>query len=194
MANPVAAARAKIAALRAEIIELERFLAMYEKLSAVPYEEKPRLGSAKDETAASCGSVGNETPLPVDKSVADRDSYTQPRESRRRAAGAPKPAEIATLMERIIRDVGRPMTRGEIVSALEARDMMIPYEDKPRYVGTIAWRHKGLFENIEGRGYWLRGEPVPTPSIDDAPPVWRRDPSDEIPEFDPHDPKPGLFG
>jgi hypothetical protein len=45
----------------------------------------------------------------------------------------------------------------------------IPFEDKGRYVGTIAWRHKGTFVNVEGRGYWLRGEPIPpalpTPSV-----------------------------
>ena len=42
----------------------------------------------------------------------------------------------------------------------EARDVEIPATDKARYVGTIMWRNKSKFLNIEGRGYWLRGEPV----------------------------------
>jgi hypothetical protein len=71
-------------------------------------------------------------------------------------------------MERLIRETGRPMTRGEIVSAFERRDVDIPAKDKARYLGTIAWRHKGTFVNIEGRGYWLKDslyriQAIPTP-------------------------------
>ncbi len=47
------------------------------------------------------------------------------------------------------------MSRGEIVDAFDRRDIEIPAKDKARYVGTIAWRNKGVFVNIEGRGYWL---------------------------------------
>lgn len=53
------------------------------------------------------------------------------------------------------------MSRGEIVDALERRDVEIPAQDKARYIGTLAWRNKGTFVNIEGRGYWLRDAGVP---------------------------------
>lgn len=89
----------------------------------------------------------------------------------------PPPKEIAELMERVIRERGEPMSRGEIVEALERRDVEIPAQDKARYVGTLAWRKKGTFMNIEGRGYWLRnagipklsGDPIDTPNYHSLP-------------------------
>ena len=58
----------------------------------------------------------------------------------------------------MIRDAGHPLTRGEIAERFALRDVALPGEDKPRYIGTIMWRNKAKFINIEGRGYWLRGE------------------------------------
>ncbi len=69
------------------------------------------------------------------------------------------------LVERIMRESGHPLTRGDIVEMLSARDVEMPGQDKARYVGTIMWRNKAKFVNIEGRGYWLRGQPVPPPMI-----------------------------
>lgn len=144
MPTPADIARKKILDLRLQISELERFLEIYERLLAD--------GSAIDGgnlSPLSTDAEGNETPqMPVEKG------------RRKRGSGA-RPDQMADLMERIIREVGRPMTRGEIVVALEKRDVLIPYEDKPRYLGTIAWRNKGRFLNVEGRGYWLRDEPIP---------------------------------
>jgi hypothetical protein len=68
------------------------------------------------------------------------------------------------MTERLIREAGHPLTRGEIVKAFEARDVEIPAKDPARYLGTIAWRHKGMFKNVEGLGYWLKGEPMPSGS------------------------------
>jgi hypothetical protein len=93
---------------------------------------------------------------------------------RQRTRGA-RPDEIAMIMERVIRERGEPLTRGQIVEVLEARDVVIPAVDKSRYIGTLAWRHKSTFMNIDGRGYWLRdagmpplnGSPVDNPFDDD---------------------------
>lgn len=79
--------------------------------------------------------------------------------------GGLTPKEIVELVSRILRESGQPLTRGEIVTRLILRDVDLPGEDKARYVGTIMWRHKSKFVNIEGRGYWLRGQPVPPPMI-----------------------------
>jgi hypothetical protein len=143
-------AREKIKALKAQLIELEQFLLVHDRLvgasnaasSAVLAPSDPR--SQKDE-----GNITPQIKIPI--SVDNRKV--------RRRVG--RPGDVAEHMERIIRDVGRPMTRGEIVAAFEARDIPIPFEDKARYVGTIAWRHKGTFVNIEGEGYWLRDGPPP---------------------------------
>ena len=71
------------------------------------------------------------------------------------------PAEIADRIVEIIRDVGRPMSRGEIVLEFERRGVGIPYDDKARYIGTVAWRNQDVIENIKGQGYWLRGVAQP---------------------------------
>ena len=57
------------------------------------------------------------------------------------------------------------MTRGELVEALARRDVHIPAQDKPRYIGTLIWRNKSKFVNIEGRGYWLRGQIAPNDEL-----------------------------
>jgi hypothetical protein len=142
MPNAIDNARKRLAALRNQVAELERFIQMYEEL-------KEGADADKSDTHASRLSgalIGNK---PVDNFPHDR----------RRKRG--RPAEIVTIIERIIREAGRPLTRGEIVEALERRDVHIPAEDKQRYVGTIAWRHKSVFGNVGGLGYWLTGEPLP---------------------------------
>lgn len=137
-------ARARIEALKAEINELERFLVVLERITA-PEGEAMAVGD-KFELSRDLFSKGNIThQKPVDNSVSRQ----------RRIRNKMRPNHVADLMQRIIREVGRPMTRGELVEAFERRDVQIPFADKGRYIGTIAWRHKGMFRNIEGRGYWL---------------------------------------
>lgn len=72
-----------------------------------------------------------------------------------------RPGDFASIVEGILRQEGRPMTRGELATAVEAAGHTIPSVDKARYLGTILWRHDRKFENIENRGYWLRGEKIP---------------------------------
>ena len=57
-----------------------------------------------------------------------------------------------------------PMTRGEIAVEIERRGTVLPGNDrseKAKYVGTILWRNSEIFQNLEGKGYWLAGEPFP---------------------------------
>lgn len=142
MPNAIDNARKRLAALRNQVSELERFVQMYEEL-------KEGTDADKSDTYAGRLSgtlIGNK---PV-------DNFTR---ERRRKRG--RPAEIVAIIQGIIREAGRPLTRGEIVEALEQRDVHIPAEDKQRYIGTIAWRHKSVFGNVGGLGYWLTGEPLP---------------------------------
>jgi hypothetical protein len=74
------------------------------------------------------------------------------------------PVQLAVLAKGAIKDAQHPLTRYELVSALEERGVIVPGETKEmkgRYVGTIMWRNSDDFENIEGRGYWLKGAPAP---------------------------------
>jgi hypothetical protein len=148
MAEPIENARKRLTEIEAEAERIRQFLAMYERFS-----EENRLGSA-DLPAAN-----SKENYPQDSSAVDIGNN-----SRRGGREGPLPRELVAMMERLIREVGRPMTRGEIVAALNRREVEIPAKDQQRYIGTLAWRHKGTFVNIEGRGYWLRREPVPAPS------------------------------
>jgi hypothetical protein len=138
MSTPIENARKRLAALRVEAAEIERFIAMYERFDDknVSWAQPSNVGNSEE--------THPQKSKPVDNLGRD----------------GPRPTEIAEMMERLIREVGRPMTRGEIVSAFAARDFEIPGTDKGRYLGTIAWRNKGKFVNIEGRGYWVRSLPL----------------------------------
>lgn len=114
--------------LTRELEEINRFLAMYEQFSD---RTKPETG---------------DTPS------------TQVRSRRATHKGRKKklgPADFVEVMERIIRDEGRPMQRAELAEAIERRGLNIPSKDKPRYLGTILWRNNKVFVNIVGKGYFL---------------------------------------
>jgi hypothetical protein len=69
----------------------------------------------------------------------------------------------------VIRAAGRPLTRSDLVKGLEERGLTLDSKDKPRYVGTILWRLRDQFENLEGHGYWLKGEPYAPANYPDQP-------------------------
>jgi hypothetical protein len=71
------------------------------------------------------------------------------------------PREIASAVRDVLLDAKRPMRRGEIVSALEARGVPLGGKDKNKNVGTIIWRHPQQFISLERLGYWLRDVPLP---------------------------------
>lgn len=83
----------------------------------------------------------------------------------RRRRGAVRPSDVADAAERILAAAGRPMARGELAEALTAAGIELAGEDKPRYLGTILWRHRDRFENIEGEGYWLRHKSPPNDAL-----------------------------
>ena len=151
MSKAIENARKRLANLRKEAQEIEHFIKMYEQ-----FEDGVEQMNAV--TSSELGGKVSRIDLPVD------NFSGKPRRT------GSKPDEIAQTMERVIREVGQPMTRGEIVAALERREMEIPALDKQRYVGTLAWRHKGTFLNVQGRGYWLRNEPMPPPPKAPPPP------------------------
>jgi hypothetical protein len=161
MPSPLENAEKRLEELRQEIARVERFIRDYHEFS----------GSAKRDQSDSSvvppgfDRDGNVSPQ---KDIRPVDKW---RPDRRRV----RPDEIAQMVERLIRDVGSPMTRGQIVEALALRDVDLPAADKARYIGTIIWRHKSIFVNLKGRGYWLRdARPVETGFGDD-------DSADELP-------------
>jgi hypothetical protein len=88
------------------------------------------------------------------------DSAEPPKShGRKRTPGTAKPSDVGPMARRILLDNGKPMTRSELLKALEERDVVLAGEDKAKYLGTILWRMKEAFINLEGFGYWPKDKP-----------------------------------
>ncbi|EFL90224.1 hypothetical protein [Ahrensia sp. R2A130] len=92
-----------------------------------------------------------------DTLIAEGDAVSTPRYSQEHSGNQMRrrnnPKRVADVAARVIRGFGGPVQRGDLVEAIEATGLEIFSDDKPRYVGTILWRNKERFVNIEGRGY-----------------------------------------
>jgi hypothetical protein len=124
--------------LEAELSEVETFLSLYPKFSAIAVDDAPPIDSKR-----------------VDATPAAQSSEP-PNLDRRRG----NPDQIASLVEKILISHNRPMTRGEIADEIERMGVRLPAQDKAKYVGTILWRKRALFKNHEGKGYWIKGLPI----------------------------------
>lgn len=126
-------ARKKAAELEREAKELRQFIATYEALS----------GEKSGENAAS---IADTQPDHAD------NSGPQVADSPPRKRGD-KPSRIVSAAISAVTERGEPMTRSQLVKALENEGLVIGGTDKNKNMGTILWRSK-KFENVEGKGYW----------------------------------------
>jgi hypothetical protein len=122
--------------LEDELAEIELFLMLYERFSNGTEPEPDDARSESDRVEPTRGE-------PAD--------FPRPRGN---------PDIIASMAEAVLKDVGRPMTRGELAREIEKRGTKLPAGDKAKYVGTILWRKNDRFANV-GHGYWLKGLKVP---------------------------------
>jgi hypothetical protein len=137
MSSAIENAKRRLDELTKEIEEIQLFIALHERYATLSTGPNPD------------AEVSSEMPVG--------------RKQRRSRGEGLTPKGIVELVERLIREAGKPLTRGDIIDALEARQVDLPGQDKPRYIGTIMWRNKSKFQQIEGLGYWLRGLPWPLP-------------------------------
>jgi hypothetical protein len=125
--------------LQRRLAEIEQFLRLYREFSGADQADRPAVNSADKST----------------RSVANEPTHRPFRRG---------PKAVVEVSAAILQDLGHPLTRGELVAELEERRVGLVGKDKEsraRYVGTILWRNRKLFENIEGKGYWLRDVPIP---------------------------------
>lgn len=52
-----------------------------------------------------------------------------------------------------------PLSRAELLQAMEAAGVTVGGKDPAATLGTAMWRDR-RFENIKGRGYWIAGRPL----------------------------------
>jgi hypothetical protein len=123
--------------LQSELAEIDQFLDTYRRLSS--------------ENKSEAETVQGSLRLPPPR----LDFFPPPVSPRRRGA----PQDFADVAERVLMDRGRPLTRYQLVDAIENEGVVIPSSDKARYLGTILWRHKDRFVNLVDFGYWLKDRP-----------------------------------
>lgn len=145
MANAYANALKIRRELLAKLAEVDRFLALHDQFSGTE--------RARNEPAPSAPPA----PIPAESRGMAIPDAVEPAPSRKKG----RPADFAGIAERVLAEVGRPMTRAQLVSEIEARGVPVPSDDKPRYIGTILWRHKDTFVNVAGEGYSLRRQMDP---------------------------------
>lgn len=145
MADALANARARKEELLEELRQIDQFISLYLHFSADETTER----------VTNTASPQSEPP-PVespDGDVANGASDASPAAGQRRAVRG-RPNAIADAAADLIRESGQPLTRGQLVEALEARGVALESTDKAKYVGTIMWRHKDRFTNTDD-GYAL---------------------------------------
>lgn len=158
----IKAAEDRIAALKDEVAKWESFLRMSAEAQELLTAGTPTIGApalsvqASGQTSASkasfLGGVAS-AHAPKVSSVEDRP--------RTRVTDNPRPAVIIPAAIKIMRERGRPMSRRDLHVALADAGLVVNGADPVKALGTILWRAKNQIIQIEGRGYWPHGDPVP---------------------------------
>ena len=122
-----------------------------------------------DELAALIASVRNETLEEAAKAICERrepldlEMCTRPPCGEQigwmTTGGRMRRERVAREVRDIIVSHGAPMTRTPIVRSLEDRGLRVTGAKAATNIGTIMWRLRHLFVNIEGFGYWPRDLP-----------------------------------
>jgi hypothetical protein len=73
----------------------------------------------------------------------------------------PSRKEVGELARGFMIDKGAPMTRGEILARLSDIGKPVLSQDPNQNIGTMMWRLRDEFINVEGRGYWPKNVPLP---------------------------------
>jgi hypothetical protein len=78
-----------------------------------------------------------------------------------RVTDNPNRTLVAQAAKDILLAAGRAMTRRELHGALKARGLEVRGGDPLKTLGTMLWRAKGEFVQVEGYGYWPSDEMYP---------------------------------
>ena len=112
--------------LQKELEKIDGFLRLYEQFAEDQAEYQPELPKAR---ADSKGSVA--------------DAYVNPSRD-----------EVGAYARELMIRTGQPKTRGEILAYLEEIGHPLKGKNPSQNIGTIMWRLRDQFRNIEGQGYW----------------------------------------
>lgn len=161
-ADPIlAAAEARRDELAQELQKVRDFIASYHAFARMAKADSVNIIGTLEATVADA--------LPVDNEVTREAESPDAAPARRtRVTDNPKPAAVVAAAVEVIREAKRPMTRREIHRALAERDLIVRGADPIKALGTMLWRSgKDVLVQVEGEGYWIKGEPLP-PQFDTA--------------------------
>lgn len=140
--------------IRAELNDIERFLRLYERF-------KPK-SSFQQQALELHGTIVQQKPEKAEQTesvAAGEMLYDQPES----ASVAPKRGWTREMLKphlrKAILEAGRPLTRTELVRAMDERRIPVGGTDRAKNMGTMMWRLNDDFVSLEGLGYWPRNEP-----------------------------------
>ena len=127
---------AKRDALRKEIEKIEEFLALYQQFESDGIDTINAIKANKN---------GAKTP----------ESTATPH--RRKSPRKVTPVVLKDNVADILKDSGKPLSRREIVEAIEARGIVMPGTNKTGYIGSLLHRFKSEISSTKQGGYWFTG-------------------------------------
>ena len=149
MDSAVANALKRRAEIKAELKTIESFLELYDHFKNGTEPSQALMKFDEPEPERSESSVA---PAPV---VAEAVPYQPPKRGLSKEALKP-------WIEAMITDAGKPLTRGQLLRALDNRGIPVGGEaNRPKNMGTILWRLRDDFVSLSGYGYWPRRLPYP---------------------------------
>ncbi len=102
---------------------------------------------------------GNEVVVPP---LSDKDAAGPTLRSKKQFRKGSQTGEVVARSKKILRDIGRPMDRAELLLHITAGGYDITTADPSRFIGRTLWESED-FIHIPKKGYWLAG--VAEPSI-----------------------------
>jgi hypothetical protein len=137
------------AELKQELLEIEGFLRLWHRFSG---EKQERNGAASGASDLDLGITAADI-----QAAANRLDVRSRRA--KRAAKAPRGLprhEVGEFARKFMLEAKHPLTRGDLVQEFKARGIRVGGKDPERNMGTLMWRLRPVFVQLEGFGYWPR--------------------------------------
>jgi hypothetical protein len=135
-------------ALMQEIDKIDNFVSLYREIFGEQLERVP----------------SSEAPSPPSHLV---EKHPIRKRKKLGKPGAVSVHDVGPQLRGLLEERGRPMKRGELLDALYDRGLRLAGANPAKYLGTILWRMRDAFVNIEGHGYWPRD--LACPEVDYRP-------------------------
>lgn len=136
----------RLAEIQRQLETVDHFLSLYERFNTSPQFELPDMDKPLVETVEQKG-------VEQIEDVAEVPATPLRKRGMSREALRPHIREA-------LKQAGKPLTRGQLLRAMDQREIPVGgATDRSKNMGTIMWRLKDEFVNLDGFGYWPISEP-----------------------------------